>query len=292
METDAALVEKVAKGLYEADRDHEATWPLSDDDDGNRGDGAYVRVTPREVVEEYRQHARDALKVLPPLLARPVPMGGQHSIPNGVDTHERYFYQPDPATSATLATPSPATVDVGEAADAITALAQQFFPNEPRKFNADAADLAQAIHALVNDRIRSLSTALETANVKLAAIDKASRPGNEQFNDGVRAGCLTMYDLLRSWDALCKSHMDLSLDKATKRAEAAESALETEQAKVKGLEAALKPFATFAADFGPYGRDDEWCLAEAPSGKRLTMGDVRAAHRAATPLPPSRKEKE
>lgn len=43
---------------------------------------------------------------------------------------------------------------------------------------------------------------------------------------------------------------------------------------------ALRPFAHWASGFGPYGREDSWVIATTPSGKTLTMGDVRRAHTA------------
>jgi hypothetical protein len=46
------------------------------------------------------------------------------------------------------------------------------------------------------------------------------------------------------------------------------------------LAAALRPFAHWASGFGAYGRDDSWVIAKTPTGKTLTMGDVRRAHAA------------
>lgn len=56
--------------------------------------------------------------------------------------------------------------------------------------------------------------------------------------------------------------------------------LERERATNIELIAALRPFAHWASGFGPYGRDDSWVIATTPSGKTLTMGDVRRAHTA------------
>ncbi|MEO8021116.1 hypothetical protein [Polaromonas sp.] len=40
---------------------------------------------------------------------------------------------------------------------------------------------------------------------------------------------------------------------------------------------ALRPFANWGRGFGPYGRADCWVIAKSPSGKTLTMGDIRNA---------------
>lgn len=49
-------------------------------------------------------------------------------------------------------------------------------------------------------------------------------------------------------------------------------------ARLKELEAALRPFAKFSEGFGRYARDDSWVITkDQPGGSALTMGDVRAA---------------
>ena len=43
------------------------------------------------------------------------------------------------------------------------------------------------------------------------------------------------------------------------------------------LVSALRPFAKWGEGFGPYAREDSWVIATTPSGKTLTMGDIRSA---------------
>jgi len=57
-------------------------------------------------------------------------------------------------------------------------------------------------------------------------------------------------------------------------------ALRQQQADKNALVAALRPFAKWGEGFGPYGRDDSWVIATTPSGKTLTMGDIRTARAA------------
>ncbi|HYF53532.1 MAG TPA: hypothetical protein VEA41_04680, partial [Salinarimonas sp.] len=51
------------------------------------------------------------------------------------------------------------------------------------------------------------------------------------------------------------------------------------EAQAARLREALEPFSEWASGFGPYGREDGWVIATTPSGKTLTMFDVRRAYR-------------
>lgn len=56
-------IERLAAWLHENSRDLEHMvegyeWPLHDNDDGYRGDGAYVRLIPKDIAEHHRDFAR------------------------------------------------------------------------------------------------------------------------------------------------------------------------------------------------------------------------------------------
>lgn len=52
--------ETLARHLYEIDDPDigELSWPENDEDDGNRGDGGWVKLVPPLVADEYRERAR------------------------------------------------------------------------------------------------------------------------------------------------------------------------------------------------------------------------------------------
>ncbi|MCZ7862482.1 hypothetical protein O9X98_14000 [Agrobacterium salinitolerans] len=62
----AVTVEDLARHLFETDDPDapELSWPDHPDDDGNRGDGMWVRLVSEMTAEEYRARAVDLLRFM------------------------------------------------------------------------------------------------------------------------------------------------------------------------------------------------------------------------------------
>ncbi len=62
----AVTVEDLARHLFETDDPdvQELSWPDHPDDDGNRGDGMWVRLVSEMTAEEYRARAVDLLRFM------------------------------------------------------------------------------------------------------------------------------------------------------------------------------------------------------------------------------------
>ena len=62
----AVTVEELARHLFETDdpNAHELTWPAHPDDDGNRGDGMWVKLVSEMTADDYRAKAVDLLKFM------------------------------------------------------------------------------------------------------------------------------------------------------------------------------------------------------------------------------------
>ena len=62
----AVTVDELARHLFETDdpEAEELSWPEHDDDDGERGDGGWVKLLPALSAEEYRDRARTLLRFM------------------------------------------------------------------------------------------------------------------------------------------------------------------------------------------------------------------------------------